>query len=168
MSSVPDGFDVKRLKDRNYKGEDFNVRQDLGKGPYSQRRCTDILCCLFFTAFVIGMGVATGYGYVNGHPSKLVAPIGGDGNICGVTEGYEDYPYLMIADISNVVEDADSIFEYGFCVKKCPESADDTIECKTTAKVPSCDLPAEDRYGATYLFDYCLPVYDTLAPSVQD
>ena len=88
MSSLPDGFDPKRLKDRNYKGDDFNVRKDLGKGPYSERRCTDILCCLFFTAFIVGMAVATGYGFMNGNPSKLVAPIGGDGNICGVTEGY--------------------------------------------------------------------------------
>ena len=66
MSSLPAGFDMNKLKDRNYKGEDFNVKQDLGEGPFKERRMTDALCCLFFTAFLVGMGFCTFYGYSNG------------------------------------------------------------------------------------------------------
>jgi choline transporter-like protein 2/4/5 len=124
MSSVPEGFDVKKLKDRNYKGEDFNVKQELGKGPFGERKCTDLLCCLFFTLFVVGMAILTGYGYANGDPDKLISPIDGDGKICGVTPGYEDYQYLFIADIAQAANPATSIFDYGVCVKECPKTAD--------------------------------------------
>ena len=99
MSSVPADFDIKKLKDRNYKGDDFNIKQELGQGPFAERRCTDMLCCTIFTLFLLGMAFLTGYGYVNGDPNKLISPIDGDGNICGVTAGYEDYQYLFIADI---------------------------------------------------------------------
>ena len=78
------------------------------------------------------MGVCTVFGYKNGHPDKLISPIGGDGNICGVTEGYEDYPYLFIADLSTAACNEASIFEYGICVKTCPESNTDTLDCKPT------------------------------------
>ena len=88
MSSVPEGFDVKQLKDRSYKGEDFKIKTELGSGPFHERRCTDIFCCLIFTLFLAGMGFCSGYGYMNGHPDKLLSPIGGDGNICGVSPGF--------------------------------------------------------------------------------
>ena len=166
MSSVPDGFDVNKLKDRNYKGEDFNIKQELGGGPFSERRCTDIFCCMLFTAFLVGMGACTGYGYTHGNPDKLLSPIGGDGNICGVTPGFEEYPYLFIADINAAL--TGNIFKYGVCVKKCPQTAAEAIQCKPTADVRSCTLSAEDKYGSTYFFEYCMPVYETLAPSVQN
>ena len=66
MSSLPDGFDVKKLKDRSYKGDDFNVKTDLGEGPFKERRMTDLFCCIFFLAFLVGMGFCTVYGYANG------------------------------------------------------------------------------------------------------
>ena len=49
------------------------------------------------------MGVCTVFGYTHGDPNKLVSPIDGDGKICGVTDGYQDYPYLFIGDISGAV-----------------------------------------------------------------
>ena len=170
MSSVPDGFDVTKLKDRNYKGEDFNIKQELGNGPFSQRRCTDMLCCLVFLVFIAGMGVCTVFGYSHGDPNKLTSPIDGDRNICGVTEGYQDYPYLFISDISGAIASSASIFENGVCVKKCPEDADEaaSLQCKPTQEIPSCDNSSINRYGATTVFDYWVPIYDTLNPTIQD
>ena len=104
MSSLPAGFDVNKLKDRNYKGEDFNVKPELGQGPFNERRCTDVLCCIIFMVFLTGMGFCTSYGYAEGNPLKLVAPIDGDENICGVTPGYEDYQYLFIGDLHHAVD----------------------------------------------------------------
>ena len=62
------------------------------------------------------MGACTFYGYMYGHPDKLISPIGGDGNICGVSEGYEEYPYLFIGEISEAVFHGATIFDYGVCV----------------------------------------------------
>ena len=31
----------------------------------------------------------------------------------------------------------------------------------------SCNLDKTDKYGTTYFFEYCMPVYETLDPSVQ-
>lgn len=170
MSSVPQDFDVKCLKDRNYKGDDFNIKQELGQGPFSERKCTDLACCLFFTVFLGGMATLTVYGYINGDVNKLMSPIDSDGNICGVTPGYTDYPYLFIADISQAASPTTNIFDYGVCVKECPSTAvaSQSLECKPTGQTPTCTLSTDDQYGATYLFDYCMPIYDTLAPSIQD
>ena len=66
MSSLPDGFDVAKLKDKNYKGEDFQIKKELGGGPFADRKCTDVLCCLIFTLFVLGMGFCAGYGFMYG------------------------------------------------------------------------------------------------------
>ena len=167
MSSVPAGFDVKRLKDRNYKGDDFNIRTDLMKDPFNNRRCTDIFCCLIFVVFLGGMGALTYYGYAHGDPNKLVSPIDGDGKICGWSEGYEDYPYLFIADITEAAGPTTNIFEYGVCVKECPKTRDDPVECKPTKEVKSCSLDDDDRYGATYALEYCVPIYDTMSENVQ-
>ena len=170
MSSVPQGFDVTKLKDRNYKGEDFNIKQELGNGPFNQRRCTDMLCCLIFTLFIVGMGVCTIFGYAHGDPNKLVSPIDGDGNICGVTDGYQDYPYLFIADISGVVASDENIFINGVCVKKCPEDAEQaaTLDCKTTNEITSCSNSELNSYGTKTVFDYCMPIYDTLNPTIKE
>ena len=167
MSSVPEGFDVKTLKDRNYKGEDFNIKTELGAGPFAERRCTDIFCCLIFTVFLGAMGFCSGYGYMYGHPDKLLSPIGGDGNICGVSPGFEDYPYLFIADINEALKDSTNLFKFGACVKSCPKTAQENIQCKTTKYVKSCNLDKSDKYGTTYFFEYCMPVYETLDPAVQ-
>ena len=166
MSSVPEGFDVKTLKDRNYKGEDFNIKTELGAGPFSERRCTDIFCCLIFTLFLVGMGFVSGYGFMYGHPDKLLSPIGGDGNICGVSPGFEEYPYLFIADINEALKDSTTMFMFGTCVKACPKTAQENLQCKPTKFVKSCNLEKADKYGTTYFFEYCMPVYETLDPSV--
>ena len=55
---------------------------------------------MIFTLFLGGMAAATVYGYKNGEPLNLIAPIDGDKNICGMTAGYEDYKHLFIGDIT--------------------------------------------------------------------
>ena len=113
------------------------------------------------------MGYCSVFGMMNGHPDKLLSPIGGDGKICGVSPGYEDYPYLYVGDITKALKDSQRMFKWGVCVKKCPKTADEKLECKTTKEVKSCNLDKSDRYGSSYFFEYCMPVYETLAPDVQ-
>ena len=170
MSSLPPNFDVNKLKDRNYKGEDFNVKPELGQGPFNERKCTDALCCIIFLAFLTGMGFCTSYGYAAGNPNKLIAPIDGDRFICGVSPGYEDYPYLFIGDIHSAVENPTNMFEFGICVDECPETREETmagLNCKTTNEVRSCTMSDTNAYGTYAIFGYCKPEYDTMSADVQ-
>ena len=142
MSSLPEGFSYGKLKDRSYRGDDFKVNKKLSAGPFSERRCTDVLCCLLFVVALGGMVTCAYYGIANGKPRNLIAPIDGDRNICGVTPGYEDYKYLFIGDISQGEKNLDNIFDYGICVQACPKSAEEAkaLKCKVTEKVPSCNM----------------------------
>lgn len=123
MSSLPPGFKYDQLKDRSYKGADFRVNKKLSAGPFAERRCTDVLCCLLFAVFLGGMAAATVYGYMYGQPTNLVAPIDGDGNICGMTPGYEEYGHLFIGDITSGEADVQNVFDYGICVQSCPKTS---------------------------------------------
>lgn len=96
------------------------------------RKCTDVLCLIVFIAFVGGMFGAGIYGFLYGNPSKMFASIDGDGNFCGVDEGYENYPYLYFYDLSQ-----SDIWSYGVCVSSCPTNTS-TIDCHTTTEVTDC------------------------------
>jgi hypothetical protein len=87
MSSVPDDFDINKLKDRNYKGDDFNIRSDLLDQPFNRRKCTDVLMGIIFFLFLSLMCFMVGYGYTNGTPGMLLAPVAND-NGAGVICGY--------------------------------------------------------------------------------
>ena len=106
---------------------------------------------------MVGMFWATIYGYINGSPGKLIAPIDGDKNICGYSTGFEDYPLLYIDDISKAANNPTKVFSYSVCVKSCPSSVDDPIECKTTTGMPSCQPDPGMEYATTEFFNYCLP-----------
>lgn len=77
------GIDTAKLKDREYKGEDFDVPEDLKNGPRVNRKCTNLLCYIVFVVFNITMLGFAIYGYINGDPGKLMAAVDSDGNICG-------------------------------------------------------------------------------------
>ena len=158
MSSLPDDFSRSQLKDRKWKGEGVTVNPDIARIPTEKsRRCTDLLCCIVFLAFIAGMIMETVYGYVNGNPDKLIAPIDGDKNICGYTDGYKDYPDLYIGDINLATADANGFFSYGVCVKSCPTSSTDTIDCVPTTLVQTCAPPTGYEYSTTDIFHYCVP-----------
>ena len=53
------------------------------------------------------MAACTTHGYLYGEPANLIAPIDGDGNICGMSTGYEDYGHLFIGDITSSEKDID-------------------------------------------------------------
>ena len=140
MTSIPADFDRNQLADRNWKGDGITINKDIARKPTEKnRRCTDILCCIIFLAFLVGMLTAAIYGYVNGDPWKLIAPIDGDKNICGFTPGYGEYPKLYIGSIVKAAQNPNDVFAYGVCVKSCPESNTDDVECKPTSEVKVCN-----------------------------
>lgn len=74
------------------------------------------------------MGYLTFYAYSNGDVSKLTAPLDAANNFCGTTAGFEDYPYLYLTDFDDV--NLQEIFTSGICVKECPATTDEVIDCK--------------------------------------
>lgn len=117
-------------------------KDQLNNGPVNDRSCTDILCCLIFVAFFVGMVGACGYGYLYGNPVLLTTPWDGDSLGCGLNVTREDYPYLYFpmidykkanealknaqgAKSEEGAEDAAfagiaALMKFGVCVKTCP------------------------------------------------
>jgi choline transporter-like protein 2/4/5 len=53
------------------------------KGIVWERSCTDILCCVFFLAFVVVMILVSAVAFAQGDPLKIFTPYDSDGNQCG-------------------------------------------------------------------------------------
>ena len=172
MSAVPKDFDYKKLsgQDREFLNE-IRFDQNLAQSPVEKpRRCTDIICCLIFSATIGAMFAATFYGYAVGEPWKLLAPIDGDLNICGFTPGYEEYTKLYIGDINEAAQPSAvySFFQYGVCVKSCPTTLEEQVQCKPTSEVDTCGPDAGEAYTTYELFSYCIPNYDSLPQATKD
>jgi len=54
---------------QEYMGEP--VDDTLANGPMENRSCTDVLCCLFFIAFLGGMIAIAGYSISKGDPNLI-------------------------------------------------------------------------------------------------
>ncbi len=68
----------------------------MGDGPLEDRSCTDILFCVIFLAFLGGFGIVSLFGYQNGRPDRLLAPLDADGRFCGIDNDVKDYNYLYL------------------------------------------------------------------------
>jgi choline transporter-like protein 2/4/5 len=113
-----------------------------GANPFKpiNRKCTDVLCLLFFLAFWVGMIVIAAIGYKNGEPKRLIYGTDWMGRTCGVkadaSDGiaaYDltDYPYLMYPRVAEdlvaleasgaSLTDSSNLKKFfGVCVTECP------------------------------------------------
>lgn len=162
MSSVPDDFDMKKMSDRNYKGEDFNINPDLLKEPFERRKCTDCFCGLIFLVFLSGILGMCIYGYNNGNVGELLAPIASDpmDAICGYTDGTSDMRYLYIWNLNQALVPPYSIFGYTTCVSECPQIDTDFTQIKCADYNNTCGSAAgqQYRYSTSAFLYYCVPV----------
>lgn len=71
--------------------------------------------------FSARLAYCTFYGYKNGHPQKLFAPLDSEGNICGFDPLFTEHKYMYIWDIVEAVSDMRSIFDSAVCVRECPK-----------------------------------------------
>lgn len=111
----------------------------MDAGPVLHRRCQDLICCLVFLAFLVGMVGVSGYGFVYGDPQLFLTMWDADGKGCGydaVNEGY-NYLYWPIIDIqeaqkvnSSIEGATRALLQFGTCVKKCPTKDDAAVECR--------------------------------------
>eukprot|EP00928_Gymnodinium_smaydae_P087023 TRINITY_DN71386_c0_g1_i1.p1 TRINITY_DN71386_c0_g1~~TRINITY_DN71386_c0_g1_i1.p1 ORF type:complete len:959 (-),score=180.30 TRINITY_DN71386_c0_g1_i1:83-2959(-) len=93
--------------------------RDISQGPLKERRCTDILCLLFWLCSVVVYLVVTFVGVRDGDAWKLVAPRDYKGDYCGRAyqwnggqdmTGYDNLIYLM-----NVTSTVDLIAKQMVC-----------------------------------------------------
>lgn len=57
------------------------------------------------------------YGYINGEVGMLLAPVDGNGRICGYDQNVTDFPHLWIADLTKASADPKNMFDYAVCTK---------------------------------------------------
>jgi hypothetical protein len=119
----------------------------------AERGCTDVPFLILFLCFVGSMGYVTFIGFKEGDLPKLLAPLDGENHFCGVDEGFEEYPFLFIADFTQTT--VNGIFDSGVCVKECPKLATDAVECKATATIADC-VPKE-AYPSKKVVNLCMP-----------
>ena len=161
MSTHRTGFDAAKLSDKDWKGEDVKFDKTMAQRPSDKnRRCTDAFCCIFFSVFLAGMLTCTIWGYAAGDIYKLMAPIAQDGQICGFGDA-EGYDYLYIEDVTAALSTDEYAFDHGVCVKQCPTSPQDTVEC-----VPAC-TSTNVVYTTYELFGYCAFTKDDLPADAQ-
>ncbi|CDW78517.1 UNKNOWN [Stylonychia lemnae] len=155
--------------------EDFNIAQHLDNGPAKDRKCTDVLFYILFVLFLISMMGCSIYGYKNGQPGKLFAPLDSDGNICGYDPNYLDYKYMFIWDIDQASKEPSNLFDSAVCVKKCPNRVkygDYIVDCKETdylrGKEKKCSGFPVEYDSKAYVSYYCIPDQDDLPEYIKD
>lgn len=112
------------------KVEDISARKPLQeydpshKGPIKKRSCTDVICCLLFFIFILGLLAVGLYAYVWGDPKLLLYPQDSDGNLCGLGDkiGKEN---LFFFDLIQCARMGPAVFVNGcpttqVCVSQCP------------------------------------------------
>lgn len=84
-----------------------------------------MICLIIYIAYVGAMIFITIYGFSNGDIKKLLAPIDGKGNFCGIGD-LKDYPNLYIGNLldatASAALDPGGAFGTAVCVKECPVS----------------------------------------------
>jgi hypothetical protein len=121
------------------------------------------------------MGVAI-YGYSNGNLAEILAPVDGQGRICGFSDGVKDTPYLWVSNYA-VIEDPDFnsyVFESGVCVLECPTSNEGDgadigcVNTEYTTNTPDMNCETQPLYQTTVILDYCTVVKDNLTDDQWD
>lgn len=138
------------------KGYDEEVSGYSFKGTgieRAERGCTDCPFLLLFLALIGSMSYITFLGFQEGDVAKLIAPLDGDNNFCGISEGLEEFPILYITDFTQ--SSVKAIFDSGVCVKECPVLAADPIDCYKTSSVDKCE--AVEPYNSKKVVNICFP-----------
>lgn len=84
-----------------------------------------MICLIIFAAFVGAMCFGTIVANKKGEVEKFMAPYDMNGNFCGV-DGKKGYPILYVKEFDTSFTES---FKKGVCVKSCPTSNKDKLEC---------------------------------------
>ncbi|RHY61663.1 hypothetical protein DYB30_001469 [Aphanomyces astaci] len=101
-----------------------------GSAPTPMRKCRDVLCCVIFFVFWLGMAVLAVVGVANGTPERLLYGTDFNGTVCG-TGVFADSTFLyyprinddMMTQAAHGISPLDMKF-YGLCVPSCPSQGE--------------------------------------------
>ena len=151
---------------KKYKDFKWENPNEFKNGPIDDdsRKCRDCCCCLLFIVFFLACVVVGYFGFTKGDPQALLYTYDEDGNACGRTKGYEDYPYLYFYSvISGATSLSTEQATKGICVKECPKEKlgnDEykTLECKPTKGNTNCRVTKINYYESKDLLNrLCFP-----------
>lgn len=96
------------------------------KGPIKNRSCTDIICCLLFLIFIVGLFVVAFFAFKYGDPKLLLYPVNSEGELCGYGN-QRGKNYLFFFDLVACGRMGVGVFVSGcptpqICVSECPTS----------------------------------------------
>ena len=157
----------KNVNDPYKKYKDFKWQNpdEFKNGPVDDdsRKCRDCICCIIFIVFFLAC-VFVGYlGFAKGNPKSLLYVYDDEGNACGHSKGYEDYPYLYFYSIITGATTLNGgTATNGICVKECPKEKKDgqvkTLLCKKTKNKQDCQVQDEDYYESKQILKrLCFP-----------
>ncbi|XP_068729882.1 choline transporter-like protein 4 [Montipora capricornis] len=168
-----DNVEMRDAKDGKNRGGKWGAPKPFDPtfdGPIKNRSCTDIICCILFVLYVLGMVVLGIIAFVKGNPYKLLNSVDSDGNICGFDEIVRDRPKLVFFDltecVSVVTKFSTSLFGASCptkqrCAKKCP----DQNALGTDVRLNVSDLVCDYDLYAT--FDNRAPSKETLIDLIR-
>ncbi|GMF25481.1 unnamed protein product [Phytophthora lilii] len=148
------------------KEEDFSRRaarpspELTSTNPFkpNNRKCTDILCLLFFVVFWIGMIIIAGIGYQYGKPQRLIYGTDWMGRTCGAKADktdtvpaydFTDYKYMMYPRLS---EDILALSASGLSTKQLASPS--TLRKLFGVCVPSCPVLGDNPLYVHAYTDY--------------
>lgn len=130
------------------------------KGPIRKRKCTDIFCLIIFLSFVVFTAIISIHAYLNGDLKRVARVIDSDQKPCGEAER-EDYPYIYINDPYSV-----KFYRNTICLKECPKTDDQTVECFPNEDIKSCS-DVKVRASHSLVSRLCVPNSKSLANLVK-
>jgi choline transporter-like protein 2/4/5 len=127
--------------------------ENISTNPFkpNNRKCTDVLCLLFFAVFWIGMIVIAAVGYQNGKPQRLIYGTDWMGRTCGAQADktdtvpaydFSDYKYMIYPRLS---EDIMALSASGLSAKQLASPS--TLRKLFGVCVPSCPLLNDSSTG---------------------
>ncbi|XP_061169654.1 choline transporter-like protein 2 isoform X3 [Saccostrea echinata] len=171
----------KEKKDEKAQGKPLTYEKN--PGPIKNRSCTDIICCLLFVIFIVGLVVVAYFAFKYGDPRLLVYPVNSNNEICGYGK-QTGKPNLLFFDLIACGRMGAGVFVKGcptpqICVAACPTENDlitpgintksdlkyckDDVDLTTTSKDVATLLSDEDcaRYWfkSKPLINRCVPSF---------
>ncbi|XP_031574217.1 choline transporter-like protein 4 isoform X2 [Actinia tenebrosa] len=141
------------------------------KGPIEDRSCTDIICCILFVAYIIGMVVVGIIAFIEGDLDRLLLPTDSQGKVCG--KDYPNQKYLVFFDLTKCIKfdisqlSSPSCPTPQVCVSKCPtkNEAGITVSYENMICKPGIAKPNTTSERTTLIKESkCAPYYLASAP----
>ena len=146
------------------------INESVRDGPVVTRRCTDLFCCIIFTAFLITFFTIGFIGFSKGEPELLIYPYDSSGHQCGrPNRDTHDYQYVYYA-AANMQSKISDYKKYRICLKHCPHDNGEKLICHDNDYVQCIDndtkfsiiadgkLYESDPYNSDALWKrFCIP-----------